>query len=122
LQKDGCPKHYIPRKETVAQDVKKLFVKIKEKLAEDLQAFNDELPIAIDCWTSPNHCAWMSIVVTWLWKGKDGKEELTTTQLDFVELPCSHSAENMAEALAKVLKEYRIEGKVSTIFPRVNCC
>lgn len=55
----------------------------------------------------------MSIVVTWLRKLENGTEELTTTILDFLELPCSHSAENMAEALAKTLEEYGIDGKVS---------
>ena len=55
----------------------------------------------------------MSIVVTWLQKSENGTEELTTTILDFIELPCSHSAENMVEALAKTLKEYGIDGKVS---------
>lgn len=55
----------------------------------------------------------MSVVVTWLRNLDDRKEELTTTLLDFIELPCSHSAKNMAEALAKTLKEYGIDGKVS---------
>jgi len=56
----------------------------------------------------------MSIVISWIRKGADGKEELATDLLDFIELPCSHSAENMAEALAQALKEYGIENKVST--------
>jgi hypothetical protein len=43
----------------------------------------------------------------------NGKEELTTLLLDFIELPFSHSAENMAEVLVKILKEYGIEEKVS---------
>jgi hypothetical protein len=33
--------------------------------------------------------------------------------LDFIELPCSHSAQNMAAALEKTLKEYGIEEKVN---------
>ncbi|KAE9402042.1 hypothetical protein BT96DRAFT_816998, partial [Gymnopus androsaceus JB14] len=113
LQKEGRPNHYVPSKETVARDVKKLFLKTKEKLAEELQAFDGEIPVAVDCWTSPNHHAFMSIETTWLRRMKDGTEELTTTLLDFVELPCSHSAENMAEALDKTFKEYGIDGKVS---------
>lgn len=55
----------------------------------------------------------MSVVVTWLRKSEEGTEELTTTLLDFIELPRSHSGENMAEALAKTLREYGIDGKVS---------
>lgn len=134
LQKEGRPNHYVPSKETVARDVKRLYAKTKEKLATELQvstkikyinriptyyivqAADGELPIAIDCWTSPNHHAFMSVVVTWLRKLDNGTEELTTTILDFIELACSHSAENMAEALAKTLKEYGIDGKVSIYF------
>ncbi|KAE9385638.1 hypothetical protein BT96DRAFT_738067, partial [Gymnopus androsaceus JB14] len=55
LQKEGHLKHYIPSKETVARDVKKLYTKTKEKLAEELQAVDGELAVAIDCWSSPNH-------------------------------------------------------------------
>ncbi|KAE9399638.1 hypothetical protein BT96DRAFT_768552, partial [Gymnopus androsaceus JB14] len=55
LQKEGRPKHYVPSKETVARDVKKLYEKTKEKLAAELQAYDGELALALDCWTSPNH-------------------------------------------------------------------
>lgn len=55
----------------------------------------------------------MSITVTWLRKDSEGSEELMTTILDFIELPCSHSAKNMAEAVTKLLKEYGIADKVS---------
>ncbi|KAE9401148.1 hypothetical protein BT96DRAFT_818311, partial [Gymnopus androsaceus JB14] len=37
LQKEGCPKHYLPSKETVAWDMKKLYTKTKAKLAEEPQ-------------------------------------------------------------------------------------
>jgi len=57
----------------------------------------------------------MSIVISWLRRLENGEEELTTTLLDFVELPCSHSGKNMAEALAETLKAYGIDGKVSKI-------
>ncbi|KAE9385925.1 hypothetical protein BT96DRAFT_754853, partial [Gymnopus androsaceus JB14] len=92
--------------------VRKLYSKTKERLAEELQVIDGKLPIAIDHWMSPNHHVFMSIVIVWLRKLDNGEEELTTTILDFIELPCSHSAENMAEVLAKVLKEYGIDGKV----------
>ncbi|KAE9397311.1 hypothetical protein BT96DRAFT_823532 [Gymnopus androsaceus JB14] len=64
LQKEGRLKCYIPSQETVSQDVKKLYNYTKEKLASELQAQEGEIPIAIDCWTLPNHCAWMSIMTT----------------------------------------------------------
>ncbi|KAJ3966678.1 hypothetical protein EV361DRAFT_551238 [Lentinula raphanica] len=37
LQKEGRPSHYVPSKETVARDVKKLYRLTKAKLAEELQ-------------------------------------------------------------------------------------
>lgn len=55
----------------------------------------------------------MSIVVTRVRKSKDGTEEKVTHLLDFVELPHSHSGDNMAEAVQNVLREYGIEDKVS---------
>ncbi|KAE9386605.1 hypothetical protein BT96DRAFT_751190, partial [Gymnopus androsaceus JB14] len=97
--KEGCPDQYVPSKETVSRDVKHLFEKMKEKIAVELQDYNGEIPIALDCWTSPNHRAWMSIATSWLKKRDDGTEEMVTHLLDFMELPHSHSSENMAEAL-----------------------
>lgn len=46
-------------------------------------------------------------------KSKDGTEEKVTHLLDFVELPHSHSGDNMAEAVQNVLREYGIKDKVS---------
>ncbi|KAJ3766522.1 hypothetical protein FB446DRAFT_708560 [Lentinula raphanica] len=54
LQKEGCPNHYIPSKETVAKDVKILYKRTKEKLATELQMSEYKLGIALDTWTSPN--------------------------------------------------------------------
>ncbi|KAF9064511.1 hypothetical protein BDP27DRAFT_1156144, partial [Rhodocollybia butyracea] len=64
LQKEGRPNHYVPSKETVARDVKKLFAKTKEKLAAELQTFDGKLPVALDCWSLPNHHAFMSVTTT----------------------------------------------------------
>ncbi|KAE9396503.1 hypothetical protein BT96DRAFT_749584, partial [Gymnopus androsaceus JB14] len=63
LQQEGQPDRYIPSKETVSRDVKHLYSKTKEKLAKELQEYEGELPVAIDCWTSPNHQACMSVMV-----------------------------------------------------------
>lgn len=130
LQREGRPKHYVPSARTVARDLKKLYQMSREKLGAELQvsnqaklkrelltqnkkAYDGDLALALDCWTSPNHHAFLSITVTWLRKDSKGNEELTTAILDFVELPCSHSARNMAEAVTKTLKGYGIARKVS---------
>ncbi|KAE9400296.1 hypothetical protein BT96DRAFT_772648, partial [Gymnopus androsaceus JB14] len=55
LQKEGRPDRYVPSKETMSRDVKHLFEKTKEKIAVELQDYDGEIPIALDCWTSPNH-------------------------------------------------------------------
>lgn len=79
----------------------------------ELREFEGELALAVDCWSSPNHHAFMSVTVTWLRKTETGGDELTTRLLDFIELPCSHSGRNMAEAMGKCLEEYGIANKVS---------
>ncbi|KAF5362814.1 hypothetical protein D9757_014266 [Collybiopsis confluens] len=57
----------------------------------------------------------MSVITSWPRKQADGKEDLFTTLLDFVELPASHSGENMASAVAEILKSYGIEDKLLSI-------
>ncbi|KAJ3965088.1 hypothetical protein EV361DRAFT_767112, partial [Lentinula raphanica] len=66
LLKEGRPNHYVPSKETVARDMKKLYRLTKEKLAEELQSCEYKLALALDCWSSPNHRPFMSITVTWV--------------------------------------------------------
>ncbi|KAJ3753776.1 hypothetical protein EV360DRAFT_27774, partial [Lentinula raphanica] len=96
LQKEGRPNHFVPSNVTVARDVKKLYVASKQQLVQELDAYEYLVPIELDCWSSPNHHAFMSIIAKMMRRGKEGSEELTSVMLDFVELPCSHSGENMA--------------------------
>ncbi|KAJ3753122.1 hypothetical protein EV360DRAFT_6558, partial [Lentinula raphanica] len=97
LQKEGRPNQYVPSKETVGRDVKILYAALKKHLAEEFQGYEYLIPIEVDCWSSPNHRAFMSIIANVLRKVKDeAPEELTRILINFVELPCSHSAENMA--------------------------
>ncbi|KAJ3753645.1 hypothetical protein EV360DRAFT_53123, partial [Lentinula raphanica] len=99
---------------TVVRDVKKLYAAAKERLAKDLQEYEYLLPIQLDCWTSPNHKAFMSIVTNILCKSElDGSEELTEILLAFVELLRSHSTINMAKTVIETLDEYSVHEKVS---------
>ncbi|KAF5365839.1 hypothetical protein D9757_012804 [Collybiopsis confluens] len=113
--KEGRPDRYVPSRETVARDVMKLYGGTRAKLGQELQDYPGLLPIAINAWTSPNHHAFMSVITSWPRKQADGKEDLFTTLLDFVELPVSHSGENMASAVAEILKSYGIEDKLLSI-------
>ncbi|KAJ3966905.1 hypothetical protein EV361DRAFT_761061, partial [Lentinula raphanica] len=96
LQKEGRPSHFVPSNVTVARDLKRLYIASKKQLVKDLDAYEYLVPIELDCWSLPNHHAFMSIIAKMIRRGKDGSEELTSVMLDFVELPCSHSGENMA--------------------------
>ena len=49
----------------------------------------------------------MNILVTWI-----RQEEPVTAILDFIELPKSHSGQNMAEAFVNTLTRYGIAHKV----------
>ncbi|KAJ3756476.1 hypothetical protein EV360DRAFT_16419, partial [Lentinula raphanica] len=98
LQKEGRPNQYVPSKETVGRDVKILYAASKDHLVKEFQEYEYLIPIELDCWSSPNHRAFMSIIAHVLHKEKeDGPEALTEILLNFVELLCSHSGENMAK-------------------------
>ncbi|KAJ3817206.1 hypothetical protein F5880DRAFT_1631224, partial [Lentinula raphanica] len=100
LQKEGRPTQYVPSKETVGRDVKTLYAAAKIQLAKELETYEYLIPVELDCWSSPNHRAFMSIMVKILRKDKrNGTEKLTSVLLSFMELPCSHSAVNMAKTL-----------------------
>ncbi|KAJ3833150.1 hypothetical protein F5878DRAFT_523045, partial [Lentinula raphanica] len=91
LQKEGRPNHYVPSNQTVARDLKKLYAASKKRLTAELKEYGYLIPVELDCWTSPNHHAFMSVMVKILRKGKDGTEKPTSLLLDFIELPRSHS-------------------------------
>ncbi|KAG2034882.1 hypothetical protein BDR03DRAFT_935082 [Suillus americanus] len=61
LMKTGCPEYYIPSPSTVARDVKQVFVKTCERIAQMLQNYDGELNFGTDAWTSPNHRAYIAI-------------------------------------------------------------
>ncbi len=120
------PHFYLPDKTTIAKDVKFLYSWSERQLAKELQvnllintpcidlisctqSYQGFLAYQLDCWTSPNHHAYMNIFVTWIRNG-----EPITTILDFIELPKSHSGQNMAQALVNTLNCYGIAHKVST--------
>jgi hypothetical protein len=72
------------------------------------QEYDGSLSLATDCWTSPNHKAYLAITVNFRVE-KVSKSCL----LDVVELPKSHTGVHMAEAISGVIHEFGIENKVS---------
>ncbi|KAL1725340.1 hypothetical protein EV714DRAFT_221514, partial [Schizophyllum commune] len=81
LMKTGQPDHYIPSCSTVSRDVKRVFVKTRTRIARMLQEYESDLSFQTDCWTSPNHKAYMGTTVTFKHNGS-----MLTLVLDVVEV------------------------------------
>ncbi|KAL1657498.1 hypothetical protein GGF50DRAFT_68795, partial [Schizophyllum commune] len=81
LMKTGRPDHYIPSRSTVSRDVKRVFVKTRTRIARMLQEYEGDLSFQTDCWTSPNHKAYMGTTVTFEHNGS-----MLTLVLDVVEV------------------------------------
>ncbi|KAF8814221.1 hypothetical protein BYT27DRAFT_7073667, partial [Phlegmacium glaucopus] len=93
LMKTGRPGYHIPSPETVLCDVKTVFVNVHKCIAKMLQEYEGALSFATDAWTSPNHKAYVAVMVHF---EKDGVP--ISMLLDIVEVTCSHSGLNLAAA------------------------
>ena len=69
-----------------------------------------KLNFATDCWTSPNHRAFMAVVVFYI----DDQQKLVATLLDLVEVAESHTGLKLAQVFQKMLRDFGIEDKVSS--------
>ncbi|KAG2370356.1 hypothetical protein BDR07DRAFT_1447216 [Suillus spraguei] len=63
LMETGHPEYYLPSPSTVSCDVKQVFIKTCKHIANMLQNYDGELNFATDAWTSPNHRAFVAILV-----------------------------------------------------------
>jgi hypothetical protein len=75
-----------------------------------LQEHKGALSFATDAWTSPNHKAYVAVMVHFENQGVS-----MVMLLDIVELACSHSGFNLAAAFAKILEDFGISNKVSKL-------
>lgn len=78
------------------------------------QEYDGKLNFATDCWTSPNHRAYTAITVHLAVKG-----EPLSILLDIVEVAESHTGVALATEFVRVLREFRIEHKVSRTINRI---
>ncbi|KAJ7060842.1 hypothetical protein C8F01DRAFT_988221, partial [Mycena amicta] len=81
LMKSGHPGIQIPSPQTVARDVKKLFVKTQARVKDRLTKVSG-LTFITDAWSSPNHRAFVAVGAAW---EEDGQK--VECLLDFVEVP-----------------------------------
>ncbi len=70
LLKIGRPHFYVPSPSTVSRDVRTTFMEAQVKIALKLQACEGKLSFQMDAWTSPNHKAYVGIMVGFKDKGK----------------------------------------------------
>jgi hypothetical protein len=82
LMKTGRPEHYIPLPATVSRDVRMVFARTRERIAQMLQQHDGELNFATDAWTSPNHRAFVAVTVHFEHNGQP-----LAMLLDIVEVP-----------------------------------
>ncbi|KAI1783386.1 hypothetical protein LXA43DRAFT_903694 [Ganoderma leucocontextum] len=111
LMKTGRPNYYIPSPSTVARDVKQIFARTRTRIAKMLQEYDGKLNYETDTWTSPNHRAFVAFTVHFEWKG-----ETICLPLDVVEVACSHTGVQLADAFAEMLEDFGIERKVRRTF------
>ena len=72
------------------------------------QKYNGKLNFATDVWMSPNHKAYMAIMVHFEHEGQP-----MAMLLNLVEVLRSHSGANLAEAFLDVLRAFGVEDKVN---------
>ncbi|KDR67829.1 hypothetical protein GALMADRAFT_146839 [Galerina marginata CBS 339.88] len=108
--KTGRPDYHIPSAETVSRDVKKIFVRCRQRVSQMLQEYDGALNFATDAWTSLNHKAYVAITVHFEHDGAP-----VSLLLDLVEVAKSHSGVNLASAFANVLKDFGISDKILSI-------
>jgi hypothetical protein len=73
-----------------------------------LQGYDGKLNFATDCWTSPNHCAFMAVTVHMEVRGMP-----LCLLLDVVEVAKAHTGMILADEFKRILEEFRIACKVS---------
>ncbi|EIW58947.1 uncharacterized protein TRAVEDRAFT_103266, partial [Trametes versicolor FP-101664 SS1] len=93
LMKTGRPGYYVPSPSTVSQDVKMVFARTRERIAQLLQDYEGKLSFGTDAWTSPNHRAFVVITVHLEVDGQPLR-----LLLDLVEVAESHTGFNLAAA------------------------
>ena len=106
--KTGRPNYYIPSPTTVSRDVKKVFVNAQKRITKMLQEHEGQLNFGTDAWTLPNHRSFVAVTVHLEEKGIP-----ISLLLDLVEVPRSHSGENLAASFAQIMEEFDICDKVN---------
>jgi hypothetical protein len=107
-----CPglKDYLPKaRKTIQRWVMEEFKRKQQALSTEMREALSSITISFDVWTSPHARAIIGIVAHFI--TKDGKRR--TAVLALQELKGEHTGLNMAEIIVRVLRTYKIAGRVS---------
>lgn len=96
---------------TIRKWTDEAYEQLKGEVKQALQAAQSIIHLSVDLWTSPNHKALMGIVGHYI--TEDGG--LQESVLALRELRGSHSAENQAEVIIEVVKDYGFASKLGYI-------
>src|SRR3954469_17624986 len=98
--------------DTISSDITKAFKHEQTLIQKKLQSTLGKISLTLNGWTSKNQILFLGITAHWI----DENWKLNQITLEFYHLEGSHSEENLAKALVKVLNEYGILTKVSIFF------
>jgi hypothetical protein len=107
LMKTGRPEIYIPSPETISRDVRLIYARTRERLAQILQQHEGKLSFSTDGWTSPNHRAFVAFMVHLEHKGSP-----LTLPLQIVEL--AQVSQHPSHHCVTVLTGFRVPYRCRT--------
>lgn len=96
---------------TIARRIDLDFAQCRTQLIDELARTCSTIALSLDVWTSKNHKSILGVVGHWLTPNFEYRERV----LEFSEISGSHSGENMAELLQKMLSALQLEDKLLTI-------
>jgi hypothetical protein len=113
LMKTGCPHQYIPSASTVTRDVCRVFARVCQHVADELQvsisylmlvgthhlsqAYDGMLHFSTDAWTSPNHHAYVAFNVQYICNAKP-----ISILLDFIKVDSVRTSVSTFESLVLI--------------------
>ncbi|RPD59519.1 hypothetical protein L227DRAFT_503634 [Lentinus tigrinus ALCF2SS1-6] len=117
LMKTGRPEYKIPSPATISRDMRRVFAKVRVRIAKMLQDFDGDLSFTCNAWTSPYHKALVAFGVH-----LHHHREPLSFILNVVEIAESHTGEALVKAFEETLTEFEIEDKVSIAHAQTQNC
>jgi len=99
--------HVYSRRE-LGRRIENAFTNAQQSMQKFFLEFDGEVALTSDAWTSGALDGYMGVTAHWIDKNWDAKSVV----LDLCEAPISHTGENLARTLLKVIKEYNLSSKV----------